>query len=104
MIKLIESHYAVNIVDLASILGLEGKFHPLRLLLQKHLSTEIVACEGKRFDGDSVRVSRSVKQEQWDAIMTIIREGVPGGKIEPIPKYKLRIYESKTGHGSWRRI
>lgn len=49
MNELIQSHYAVNIGDLASF-GIRGEFHPVRLLLVPHLMKDIVACEGKRLD------------------------------------------------------
>ena len=103
MDELIQLHYAVNIADLATY-GIRGELHPVRLLLVPLLQRERVACEGKRWDGGSVLVRRDIKQARWDAIMTILREGVPGGRFEPVPKFKLRIYESKTGRGSWRRI
>lgn len=103
MSTFIKKHYVVNLGDLATY-GIRGELNSVRLLLVPHLLKETVRCEGKRWDGDSAIVRRNTEQEQWDAIVKILREGVPGGNLDAIPKYKLRIYESKTGKGSWKRI
>ncbi len=93
---------AINICDLTGYIKPGEVFSSMQLLLKPILTKNVVNCEGKRFDGDSLLVDPDIEPKRWTAIYTIIREGC--GNLEPIPKYKLRIYQSKTGKGSWKRI
>ncbi len=97
-------NYAVNIVDLASVKKeFSGQFHPVNMLLNREiLSEEMIDCEKGKIDGMAVRVNPNLTDERWNAILLIVRNGAGGS--QGIPKHKLRIYESKTGKGSWRRI
>ena len=90
--------YAVNLGDLMSYR--EG-ITPVWLLLQPVLTDHIRQCEGnRRVDGTGALLD--VDAERWAAIYQILRQGC--GQIKPIPKYQLRLYESKTGEGGWKRI
>ena len=44
----------------------------------------------------------SVPDEQMQAILTIIRKGA--GNLTANNKARLRVYQSKTGKGGWKRI
>jgi len=92
---------AINLADLTHYIGPDtGLLSPLKLLLQPVTTDCTVRCEGNRFDGVAILVDTN--PERWDAIYEIIRNGC--GNLKPIPKYKLRIYQSKTGRGGWKRI
>lgn len=96
--------HTVNIIDLAVIKReFSDQFHPINMLLNRDiLSEETIDCEKGKIDGMAVRVNPNLTDERWNAILLIIRNGAGGS--QGIPKHKLRIYESKTGKGSWRRI
>lgn len=102
MDQLIETHYAVNLIDyFTAVRG--SPFHPYKLLLEKVLRIhDQVECEARRVDGTSIPVRRDIPQERWNAIVELIRKGM--GQCEPRSKHMFRIYESKTGKGSWKRI
>ena len=93
---------AINICDLSTFTNPDGKLSFLQILLSPVMTRDVVKCEKGRIDGDALLVREDVSQERWDAIYSIIRDGL--GKREPIHKNKLRIYESKTGQGGWKRI
>lgn len=96
-------HYAVNLADYHGLVG-DSSFHPVKLLFNPVLMVEdnLVTCEGRRWDGEAIRVKQDTPQERWDAIVQIMREGV--GKLPTYHRNKFRIYKSKTGKGSWKRI
>lgn len=68
------------------------------MLLTPVLTRETVECETGRFDGYGLRVQEDIDPERWGAIISLIRETWEIGKAG------LRIYESKTGNGGWKRV
>ncbi len=94
-----DKSYAVNLCDL---MAYGGVLSPVLLILHPILTEEVRDCELHRIDGAALLVDPEVDEDRWSAIFEIFRKGA--GRLEPIPKYKLRIYESKTGRGSWKRI
>ena len=102
---IVGQRYAVNLADLTKYAPRDGglALDPINLLLLPVLNRhETVLTEGNKWDGVAVRVQDNIPQERWDAIYQIIRAGA--GRHAPIPKYALRIYESRTGTGGWKRI
>lgn len=94
-------YFAVNIVDMIARIEL-GKITFVGTLLQPVLTDYQVECERNRWDGVALRIRRDIPLCRWMAIFDILRNGV--GRIKPTPKNSLRIYQSKTGKGSWKRI
>ena len=95
--------YAVNIADLLIYDPPNLNTLPVGplLLLQPVLESDrdkVIMAEYQRWDGMAVLISEDCTQERWDAIYEVVR------KQMNIPKYKLRIYKSKTGKGGWERI
>ncbi len=95
-------HIAINICDLTTFINPDGQLSFLQTLLGPVLTRETVEVEKGRIDGDAALIKEDILPERWDAIYTIIRDGV--GEREPIHKNKLRIYQSRTGKGGWKRI
>lgn len=95
-------YFAVNIADMTAHIE-PGKISFVGTLLQPVLTDERVECERKsRWDGISLRIRRDIPLSRWMAILDILRNGV--GSQKPTRKNSLRIYQSKTGKGSWKRI
>ena len=97
--------YAVNICDLLKYSKLDALPEGPLLLLQPILerdSDKVLNCEGERWDGAATPVKESCPAERWEAIYHIIRNGT--GNQPGIAKHELRIYESKTGKGGWKRV
>lgn len=94
-------YFAVNIADMTARIEL-GKITFVGTLLQPVLTDYQVECERNRWDGVAFRIRRDIPLFRWMAIFDILRNGV--GRIKPTPKNSLRIYQSKTGKGSWKRI
>ena len=96
---------AVNIADLTGWAQEEerrGCSVPL-LLLRPILLDEVIHCEGERWDGDSLLVDPDIDPGRWDAIYTLIRDGL--GRRKGIHKHLLRIYEAKNKENKhWKRI
>lgn len=61
-----------------------------------------VDCEVGRFDGMALGVKNHVTSERMKAIIKIVRNGL--GERKGIHKNHLRIYQSKTGKGGWKRV
>ena len=94
--------YAINLGDLAAHVDLDNPLSsPLGVLLNRVLTKEDVTCEPD-LTGRAVRVDPGVPEAQWQAIYTMIRKG--WGRQPGIEKHALRIYESETGKGGWKRI
>ena len=92
--------YAVNVADLTVLAQAQ---HPvLEWMLRPILTRETQMCETKRVDSIAALVSSDVPIEQWDAMFQIIRDGL--GQWQGLRKHELRIYQSKTGNGGWKRI
>lgn len=91
-------HRAVNVGD---FIARFGPLHPAHILLRPLLTTGQVECEADKLSGVGVLVRADVSQEQWEAVMQILREGL--GQMKPIPKTILRIYEKRKGKG-WVRV
>jgi len=90
---------AVNVGD---FIARFGPLHPAHILLRPLLTTEQVECEGHdKLAGIGVLVRADVDDEQWAAVMQILREGL--GQFKPVPKTTLRIYEKQKGKG-WVRV
>lgn len=96
--KAASPHRAVNIGDFIAFFG---PLHPVHILLRPLLTTEQVECEANKLAGIGVLVRADVSDEQWAAVMQILRQGL--GQMRPIPKTILRIYEKRTGKG-WVRV
>ena len=101
MEQLIVTHYAVNLTDYHNLVA-NSPFHPVKLMFNQMLEESLVTCERGKGDGKAIRVKRDIPQKQWDDIMQITREGL--GNLPAHHRNLFRIYESKTGKGSWRRI
>ena len=89
---------AVNVGD---FIARFGPLHPAHILLRPLLTTEQVECESNKLAGIGVLVRADVSDEQWAAVMQILREGL--GQFKPISKLILRIYEKRKGKG-WVRV
>ncbi len=95
-------YFAVNIADMTAHIE-PGKITFVGTLLQPVLTDEQVECEGKtKWAGVALRVRRDIPLSRWMAIVDILRNGM--GNWKPKHKNSLRVYQSKTGKGSWKRI
>ena len=92
------TRWAVNVGD---FIARFGPLHPAYILLRPLLTTEQVECERGQVSGIGVLVRGDVSNEQWEAVMHILRQGL--GQFKPIPKTILRIYEKRKGKG-WVRV
>jgi hypothetical protein len=94
---------AVNLADLTKYADRGSILNPVMLLLRPILTRQVVHCEGDRFDGDALVVQADIEDDRWEAIKTILRDGL--GRREGIPKYALRIYETgKITNKTWKRV
>ena len=95
---------AVNLCDLTKYTDdRAGLFNPVMLLLRPILTQQVVECEGKHIDGAALVVQADIEDERWEAIKSILRDGI--GRLKPIPKYALRIYETrKITNKTWKRV
>lgn len=84
--------YAVNLCDLMEL----KRVDPIGMLLFKPevLSTRTVEVEGNRIDTSALRLT--CDEERGQAILALIRK--------KYRKNQLRMYYSKTGNGSWKRV
>ena len=89
---------AVNVGD---FIARFGPLHPAHILLRPLLTTQQVNCESGVLAGIGVLVRADVDDEQWEAVMQILRQGL--GQFKPIQKTTLRIYEKQRGKG-WVRV
>jgi len=89
---------AVNVGD---FIARFGPLHPAHILLRPLLTVEQVECEANKLSGTGVLVRADVSDEQWKAVMQILRAGL--GQFKPIPMHILRIYEKRKGKG-WVRV
>ena len=97
-------YYAVNIIDLAY--WQEKEPIPINLMLLNKLDKSYqIDCEPNRIDGMALMGKtelEGVTEEMWQATIEVIRNGM--GRLQGIPKSQLRIYQSKTGKGGWKRV
>lgn len=95
---------AVNLCNLTKYTDdRAGLLNPVMLFLRPILTQQVVECEGKRIDGAALVVRVDVEEDRWEAIKTILRDGI--GRLEPIPRHVLRIYETgKITNKTWRRV
>jgi hypothetical protein len=91
--------YAMNICDLTTL----KQEYPIicDFMVAPVLARDTVEVERGRVDGTGVLVN-DIPATQWDAIVKVLRDGL--GRFPGYHKNLLRIYESKTGTGGWRRI
>ncbi len=92
--------YAMNVADLITL----KQDYPIicDFMVAPVLTRETVDVEHGRVDGVGVLVQDTVSAEQWDAIVAMLRDGL--GAFPGYPRNLLRIYQSKTGRGGWKRI
>jgi hypothetical protein len=93
-------HHAINIADLTT---LKQKYPIIcDFMVAPVLTHDTVDVERGQVDGIGVLVQASVPDDQWQAIVTVLRQGL--GQFPGYHKHLLRIYDSKTGVGGWKRI
>jgi hypothetical protein len=92
-------YYAMNIADLTRL----KQEYPVvcDFMVAPVLTRETVDVERGQVDGVGVMVG-AIPYDQLDAIIQALREGF--GRFPGYPKHLLRIYQSHTGRGSWKRI
>lgn len=89
--------YAINVADLVHWQRDPVHGLPLQVLLATHLEhdpEQVVYCNPERFDEVGTRLACS--ERQAEAIVQLIRRA-----LKP---YELRIYQSATGAGGWKRV
>ncbi len=92
--------YAMNVADLTTL----KQDYPIicDFMVAPVLTRETVEVERGRVDGVAVLVQDTIPTEQWEAIVAVLRNGL--GAFPGYPRNLLRIYQSKTGRGGWKRI
>lgn len=93
--------YAVSLADLTALK--QAQQHALvarmfLLLLQPHLSTDVVEAERGKAGGMGDAVLLTCPTEQAAAIAQIVKMNRPNRSPQP------RLYRSETGNGGWKRI
>jgi len=88
--------YAVNICDLTTVQARGDFALNMLLALVVNQQSRQVEAEGGLWDGIAVVMDGEGGEEQHAAIAELIRK--------KYKRFQLRIYTSKTGQGSWRRI
>lgn len=97
--------YAFNVADLHTYVN----DHEYKIMVQCMIypvldrdpgSTFFV--DARRIDENGILVKEDITEERMGAIVQLVREGL--GQRKGLAKHQLRIYQSKTGRGGWKRI
>lgn len=96
--------YAINLIDLAAL----NETAEYKILVQCLLmplfdkEPQTVNCNKSRVDEEAILVSDDIGDDRMAAVVQLVRQGT--GVRKGIHKNKLRLYQSKTGKGGWKRI
>ncbi len=92
--------YAMNVADLTTL----KQDYPIicDFMVAPVLTRETVEVERGRVDGVGVLVQDTVPDSRREALFSVLRDGL--GAFPGYPRNLLRIYQSATGHGGWKRI